>query len=74
MVLVSRIAHDLVDAGRIKIPQKPTEHMRMAQAGIAGKMVRHRDDADRHVGGVDANGSGVCYVATIGQLAGGNAF
>ena len=41
--------------------------MRMAQSGVAGKMVGHRGDADRHLGGVDANRSRVRYVATVRQ-------
>jgi hypothetical protein len=66
VVLVSGIAHDLMDAGGVEIAQKPADDVRMPQSGVAGKMVGHRGDADRHVGRVDANRSRVRNVAPAG--------
>lgn len=54
MVLVGGVAHDLMQAGGVKITQKRSEHMRVMEPGITRKMIGVRDHPNGDVGKVRA--------------------
>ena len=55
MVLIGRVAHDLMDARGVEVAQQAANDMGVMQTGIAGKVVAHGRGLDRDIGCIDAN-------------------
>src|SRR6185312_3686854 len=70
VIFIGRVAHHLVQAGRIQVAKQAAEHMRMAQSGVSGEVKRRGRDVDGNVGGVDGDRANVGDIGAFKRMTG----